>query len=212
MQRVFQVFVALVLLVLAATSCTKEKFFTGNTELKISTDTVWFDTLFTKAPGSKYPISVTKIFWIKNPEKGTVLADFRLGGGGQSSYRINIDGYSGTDIKDVEIGGRDSIFVFVQCTLEANNLTMPALVLDSLMCNLNGREQKTYLAAYGWDAHYYQSQILACNEVWADKVKPYVIVDNALVKAGCTFTIKEGVTVYNSARSTLRRTRKIYRR
>lgn len=184
-------------------SCGKEKFFTGDTTLKISTDTVWFDTLFTKAPGTKYPISVTKIFWVKNNERGTVKVDFRLGGGASSAYRINVDGFAGTDLKGVEIPGRDSIFVFVQCTLEPNNQTMPALVMDSLMSVVNGKEQKTYLAAYGWDAHYFQRAELTCNETWTDKVKPYVIVDYAYVKEGCTFTIKEGVSVYNSARSVL---------
>lgn len=194
---------SIVVIIVSLAACQKEQFYSGKTSLSISADTIWFDTLFTKAPGTKYPISVTKIFSVKNKEKGTVKVNFRLGGGASSPYRINVDGFSGTDIKDVEIPAKDSVFVFVQCALEANNLTMPALVLDSLLTTVNGTEQKTFLAAYGWDAHYYQSLVLPCNEVWADKVKPYVIIDNALVKSGCTFTIKQGVTVYNSARSTL---------
>lgn len=184
-------------------SCRKEKFFNGNTSLQISSDTLWFDTIFTKAPGSKYPISVTRIFWIKNKEKGTVKVDFKLAGGANSPYRINIDGFAGTDFKEIEIPAKDSIFVFVQCTLEANNQTMPSLVMDSLVSSVNGHVQKTIFAAYGWDAHYFQEATLSCNEVWDDKIKPYVIVDYAFVPSGCTFTVKEGVTVYNSARSVL---------
>jgi hypothetical protein len=200
--KFFQGLAVLFLLFLTA-SCQKEKYFTGSTSLQISADTVWFDTLFTREPGSKYPISVTKIFWIKNKEKGTVKVDISLAGGTASPYRINADGESGPDIRGLEIPAKDSIFIFVQCSLEPNNATMPALVMDSLITSVNGNTQKSYLAAYGWDAHYFHSVELPCNEVWADKVKPYVIIDNVLVAKNCTFTIKEGVTVYNSARSVL---------
>jgi len=188
-------------------SCKKEKFFKGNTSLKISADTVWFDTVFTRAPGSTYPISVTQIFWIQNRENATIEVDLKLAGGNNSPYRINADGFSGPEIKGLEIPARDSIFVFVQCSLEPNNTTGPALVMDSILSKVNGKEQKTYLAAYGWDAHYYRSPqdtlISLCGEVWSDKTKPYVIINNAYVPQGCTFTIKEGVTVYNSSRSVL---------
>lgn len=197
----FGILVSLFLLLLV--SCRKEKYYTGKTQLQMSTDTVWFDTVFTGEPGTKYPISVTKIFSIRNKENGTVTVDLTLGGGAGSAYRINVDGFSGPVIKGLEIPAKDSVFVFVQCSLEPNNASMPALVLDSLIAVVNGSVQKTFLAAYGWDAHYYHSVQLACNEVWADQTKPYVIVENALVAQGCTFTVKEGVTVYNSARSVL---------
>lgn len=191
----------LIFLTFLAGSCRKEQYYTGSTKLMVSEDTVWFDTIFTKEPGSKYPISVTKIFWFKNTEHSKVKASFRLAGGSNSPYRINVDGFAGPEVKDVEIGAKDSVFVFVQCTLEANNQLNPVLVCDSLYSSVNGSEQKTYLAAYGWDAHYYHSVQLPCGETWADKTKPYVIVDNVLVDKGCTFTIREGVKVYNSARS-----------
>lgn len=189
--------------ILTLFSCRKERFFNGTTKLHFSTDTIWFDTLFTREPGTKYPISVTRIFTVKNKENLPVKASFRLGGGKNSSYRFNVDGLAGPEIPEVEIGAKDSVFVFVQCSLDANNQTQPALVLDSLLTVVNGNEQKTILSAWGWDAHYFHSVQLPCGEVWADKTKPYVIIESALVPRGCTFTIKEGVTVYNSARSVL---------
>lgn len=203
MKSLSNLFVCLMLAGLFGVSCKKEKFFTGQTKLQISTDTVWFDTLFTKEPGTKYPISVTKIFSVRNKENATVKASFSLSGGTASPYRINVDGVAGPEIRDIEIGPKDSVFVFVQCTLEANNTLNPVLVTDSLITRVNGGEQKTYLAAWGWDAHYFHSVILPCNETWSDKTKPFVIIDNVLVEKGCTFTIKEGVKVYNSARSVL---------
>jgi hypothetical protein len=195
--------ISAVLLLLVMGSCKKENFFTGSTTLSISADTVWFDTLFTRQAGTKYPISITRIFSIKNKENGTVKVNLSLSGGKNSPFRINADGFAGPNITDLEIPAKDSVFVFVQCSLEANNQTMPALVVDSLIATVNGNSQKTYLAAYGWDAHYYRSVQLNCNETWTDKTKPYVIIENALVAKGCTFTVKEGVTVYNSASSIL---------
>jgi hypothetical protein len=182
-------------------SCRKEKLFLGSTKLNFSQDTVWFDTIFTRQPGNIYPISVTKMLSIKNKENRMVKASFRLGGGKNSPYRINIDGLAGPEIPEVEIGAKDSVFVFVQCSLDANNLTQPAIVLDSLISLVNGTEQKLLLAAYGWDAHYVRDSILPCGGQWTDKVKPYVVIDNVLVDTLCSFTIREGVTVYNSARS-----------
>ncbi|MBL7811082.1 MAG: hypothetical protein JNL57_02565 [Bacteroidetes bacterium] len=186
---------------MAMGSCRREKFFTGSTSLQPSRDTIWFDTLFTKHSGSGYPLSVTKMFSFKNREKTTVKANFRLGGGKNSAYRFNVDGVAGPEITNLEIPGKDSVFVFVQCTLEANNLTQPAIVLDSLLSTVNGKEGKVLLAAYGWDAHYVRDSVLPCGGVWSDKVKPYVVIDNVLVDSLCTFTIKEGVNVYCSARS-----------
>ena len=157
----------IVFLVLLA-SCRKEQFFKGQTTLKLATDTIWFDTVFTRQPGSTYPISVTQITWIKNPENQTVRASFRLGGGAKSAYRVNVDGIPGPVIDEVEIPAKDSVFVFVQCSLEANGQTGPALVLDSLLMQVNGREQKMMLGAYGWDAHYYRDSVLPCAGIWDD--------------------------------------------
>ena len=41
--------------------CRAERFYNEKNTLAFSQDTVWFDTVFTRKPGSTYPISVTKI-------------------------------------------------------------------------------------------------------------------------------------------------------
>jgi hypothetical protein len=194
------VFIFSLFLVLLA-SCRKDRFFSGSTRLAYSADTVWFDTVFTRKQGTAYPVSVTQIAWVKNNENGIVKASFRLGGGANSAYRINVDGVPGPDISNLEIPARDSVFVFIQCSLEPNGQTGPAIVLDSIISVVNGTEQKMLLGAFGWDAHYFHNEQLPCGGEWNDKTKPYVIVDNVEVPVGCTFTIREGVQVYNSARS-----------
>lgn len=190
--------------VLTVTSCIKNPEFTQNATLIISTDTVYFDTLFTRQPQTgTYPISVTKLLSIKNPSDFWVKANFNISGGNQSSFRMNIDGISSNHIENLEIAPRDSVFVFVQCKLEANNETMPALVMDSLYAIVGNQRSKLILAAYGWDAHYYRDTILPNNTVWNDASKPYVIIDGAYVPENANFTIEKGVNVFSSARSGL---------
>jgi hypothetical protein len=192
------------MLLLNLSSCIKNQEFTPNAKLQISTDTLFFDTLFTRQPTTgTYPISVTKLLYVKNPSSLWVKADFEVAGGPNSPYRMNVDGISGNSIKGIEIAPNDSVFLFVQCKLEANNETQPMLVLDSIYSRVGTQSSKLILAAYGWDAHYVKDSILADQTIWSDKTKPYVIIDGAYVAPNNTFTIEEGVHVYSSARSGL---------
>lgn len=169
--------------------CRSETYFSDKNTLKFSKDTVWFDTVFTRKPGSTYPISVTKIISVKNPEGLPVKANFKVAGGAQSQFRVAIDGESGITFNDVEIGPKDSVFVFVQCKLEANNTTMPLIVLDSLIAEVNGQSSNVKLAAYGWDANYFHDTIFDNSVTWSNTSKPYVVVGYLGVAQGATFTI-----------------------
>src|SRR5215216_4687386 len=75
--------------------------------LGFSEDTVYFDTVFTRLPGSPYPRSINKRFMIRNPYKETVNVNARLMGGSTSEYRINIDGQPGTSFSAIEILPKD---------------------------------------------------------------------------------------------------------
>lgn len=195
------IFIWLAIVSLFTQSCIKNELYTANATLLFSKDTVFFDTIFTRMPGTTYPISVTKILSIKNNENAWVKANFKVAGGLNSPYKINIDGIGGKEINNLDIGPNDSVFIFVQCALEANNTTNPALVLDSLIANVGQSSSKLILAAYGWDAHYVKNEILPNNTVWNDVKKPYVIVESIEVAAGNTFTIEKGVQVFASART-----------
>jgi hypothetical protein len=196
--RWFFTSIAALFLLLCMGGCKPEQFFTSNNTLIYSKDTVWFDTVFTRKTGSTYPISVTKIISIKNPESLPVKANFKLAGGEASQFRVAIDGESGTQINNIEINGKDSVFVFVQCKLEPNNTNLPSIVLDSLIADVNGKTTNTKLAAYGWDANYYHDTIFDQNITWINNGKPYVIVGYLGVAQGATLTINAGVSVYSS--------------
>ena len=101
--RWFFTSIAALFLLLCMGGCKPEQFFTSNNTLIYSKDTVWFDTVFTRKTGSTYPISVTKIISIKNPESLPAKANFKLAGGEASQFRVAIDGESGTQINNIEI-------------------------------------------------------------------------------------------------------------
>ena len=89
---------------LVISSCVKSPEFAQNESLEWSNDTVYFDTIFTRqSQTGNYPISVTKILSVKNPSALWVNANFEVAGGDQSSYKINVDGLSGSKINNIEI-------------------------------------------------------------------------------------------------------------
>jgi hypothetical protein len=89
---------------------------------------------------------------------------------------MNIDGRTGRNIPEVEILPKDSAWLFVEATLEPNNLTQPALVRDSIEFERNGQLQYVQLAAYGWDAYYFNDSLISGTTNWVLNDKPYVIV------------------------------------
>lgn len=185
-------------------SCRKDlSVLKGAGTLGFSTDTVYFDTVFTHLPGSSYPRSINKRFMVRNPYKETVNVNVQLLGGSNSPYRINVDGKSGAT-NTLEILPKDSAWVFVEATLEPNNLTQPAVVRDRIEFETNGNRQYVELAAYGWDAYYFRDTLLeSATTNWTLTDKPYVIVNTCFVDVNKTLIIGPGVHVYSSTNSFL---------
>ncbi len=88
------IFIWLAIASLFTQSCIKSHQYTANSKLLFSKDTIYFDTIFTRMPGTTYPISVTKMLSIKNNENAWVKANFKVAGGINSPYKNNIDGIS----------------------------------------------------------------------------------------------------------------------
>jgi len=190
----------LAVLVLFGTSCKKDILNTDGA-LTFSTDTVLFDTVFTTIG------SATRQFKIYNPSKDEIkISSIMLAGGQQSKYRMNLDGVSGIAFSNITIPGKDSLFVFVDVTLDPNNLAQPAIITDSVVFNTNGNIQDVDLVAFGWDADFtYPTQyingiggihFLDCDITWTS-AQPHVIYGWAVVPQGCTLTIEAGARVYS---------------
>lgn len=175
-------------------SCKKDNFNT-NALLNFSNDTLKFDTIFTSLG------STTKFFTIINPHKERIKIN-ELSISHNSYFRINVDGDTGRVFKNIEIPAKDSIYVFVELTIDPNNSTLPYIVLDSILLNLNQKQQKVMLQAYGQNAHFLDNEIITTNAVWNNDL-PYVIFNTLLVDNGASLTINNGTTVYFAGNSSM---------
>lgn len=196
-------FLALAFLFSINTSCKKTLIFSkGN--LAFSRDTVVFDTVFTTIG------STTKNIKIYNKEaKAVVISEVELMGGSSSPYRINLDGLSGTHFSEIELPGKDSLFMFVEVTLNTNGGVLPMVIEDSIRFRTNGKDQYIQLAAWGQDIYYHYSDMsgatnnLDLNEgIWPND-KPHLIYGAAFVDENKQLTIQAGTKVYLHKKATL---------
>ncbi|MEY4792286.1 MAG: hypothetical protein RIT34_1093 [Bacteroidota bacterium] len=193
-------FIYLVLVVLgfslwgSLSSCNKQVIL-SKAHLEFSTDTLVFDTVFTTVG------STTKALKIYNKDQKSIKIDaIELMGGAQSVFRLNIDGVP-TDLqKDLILEAQDSLFIFVEVTLNSNGGNQPLIIEDSIRFRTNGKDQFVRLAAWGQDAYFhytnFQANIFDLNEgVWPND-KPHVIYGAAIVDSSKTLTIPAGTKVH----------------
>lgn len=157
-------------------------------ELVFSTDTLSFDTLFTTLG------STTQIFSVRNPyEKNLVIDKIELAGQ-NSCFRLNVDGLAGNTQTEVELRAHDSIFVFVEVTIDPNNENNPVLIQDSIAFTVKGKKSHVLLQAYGQDVQILRGQVFETGSLFAEK--PFLIYDSLVIKQGHTLTIEKGQTLY----------------
>jgi hypothetical protein len=183
----FYVCVTLFVLMFSVTSCKKNNILSkGN--LSFSVDTLVFDTVFTTIG------STTHQFKIYNKESKPVkIEEIELMGGQNSPFRMNIDGYKGIKLTDIEIGGKDSLFAFVEVTLKVNGGMLPLIIEDSIRFRTNGIDQYVKLAVWGQDAYFHYKDY---NEGTWQNNKPHVIYGYAAVDSAKTLTIPADTKVY----------------
>ena len=182
-------------------SCRKDNFLmeTQGT-LTFSTDSILFDTVFTTVG------STTQQLKIYNPyNKPIKISSITLAGGNASNYRINIDGVSATELKDIELKAKDSIFIFIKVTVDPNNINTPFVVSDSLLFVTNNQLQQVKLVAWGQNAYYHTPthfpsnmsaySVVSSNETWPND-KPHLVYGWVVVDSSFTLTIQEGTKIY----------------
>lgn len=182
-------------------SCKKENSGTPSNVLSFSTDTLVFDTVFTALGGTTNPRSANLQLRVRNTGSQPIETSIRLAGGTASPFRMNVDGFPTLDIQNYRIRGNDSIYIFVEVTIDPLNSNNPLIVQDSIIFNTGGNVQQVQLVAWGQDAYYFEDSILACNVVWADRQKPYVIYNSILVPENCKLTIGPGVRIHSAPNS-----------
>ncbi|WP_319500892.1 hypothetical protein [uncultured Draconibacterium sp.] len=179
---------ALVLLMLF--SCEDEGYLTStDAQLKFSADTVTFDTIFTSIG------STTRRFTVSNPYNEDVLISrIRLAGGDASSFRLNVNGFESSELYEVTLPAKDSIYIFVEVTIDPNGQNLPMVVQDSIEFTTNTNFQSIMLEAYGQDFKLIKSERIKTTTWTAEK--PYLVYDYAYVDSTSTLTIEAGTKIY----------------
>lgn len=202
MKLIKHVFGALFIVLFLFSSCKKDVLLTSTSaKLNFSTTEVLFDTVFTQVG------STTRIFRIHNNHNQPInISKIYLGAGNNSQYRINVDGISAKSFSNVEIPANDSLFVFVQVTVNPTSSTSLLLIRDSVVFETNGNVQHVRLTAIGQNVYLHKPDhfptnglppysIIHCDDIWTSN-KPHLIFGYAVVDSGCTLTMQPGTKVY----------------
>ena len=130
-------------------SCKKENTITTDTNCKLtfSTDTVMFDTVFTSLGSSTHQLKIYNGY-----QDDLNISEIRLMGGEQSRFKINLDGVNGSEFYNKVIPAHDSLYTFLNVTIDPNDQYTPFVVEDSIMFVTNGNTQMIKLVAWGQNA------------------------------------------------------------
>lgn len=205
-------------------SCEDDVFETtpSTGELFFSKDTIFLDTIFSNIGSS------TRTFKIYNKSNNNInIPSIRLGRGQNSFYRLNVNGTSGKSFENVTLFGKDSIYVFVEATIDFSQVSNP-IYTDSIVFDQGVNQQDVKLITLVQDAYFLYPKkdaqgvkekiivgenedgeeitvegfYLDGNQVWTNE-KPYVVYGYAGVKEGNSLMVEKGVRIHFHANSGL---------
>ncbi len=137
--------------------------------------------------------SSTKTLKVYNRYKQPIIiSNIELAGGKNSKYRLNIDGMPINSTTDYELAAEDSIFIFVEVTIDPNRDEM--LEHDSIIFFTNGNMQDVDLVAFGQDVHLINGEVIETQTWLTDK--PYLVYNSVLVDTLHTLTIPAGANIH----------------
>ena len=146
-------YVLVTLLLIALSSCRNDFSFepsTGN--LEFSKDTIYLDTVFTNIGSSTYTLKV-----YNRSNKDIKIPSVRLGQGDASKYRLMVDGMPGKVFTNVELLAKDSMYIFVETTINYNDFSAPDaqyLYTDKIEFDYGTNYQKVDLVTLVKDAYF----------------------------------------------------------
>lgn len=218
----------LIFFIIGLVSCRDDFNFepsTGN-ELAFSKDTVYLDTIFSNIGSSTYQLKVY------NRSKNDIqIPKIHLKKGENSKFRLSVDGFTGKSFENIELLAEDSLFVFIETTVDISEQTQEKdfLYTDELVFQSLQSTNEVQLVTLVKDAHFlypqrYSDQTYESiafndeqvygffldendevngNELQWNNEKPYVIYGYAAVPPGKTLTISEGTDIHFHAQSGL---------
>jgi hypothetical protein len=190
-------------------SCKKNTLFSSS-NITFSADTLVFDTLLYDTTFIKKFTNSSDLFKgnavqnikIYNPDgNALIIEEIELMGGVNSPFRLNLDGTSGKYFVNKKIGGKDSLFLFVDLRLNVIKKPSPNLIIqDSIRVKSNGKNQYLQMLAWGQDAYFHYKDTLKNNDIWKND-KPHVIVGHTIIEKSVTLDIQQGckIHLYNNS-------------
>jgi hypothetical protein len=143
--------VLLLLTVILWSSCRKDfESIPSTGNLEFSRDTVYLDTIFSNIGSSTYTLKV-----YNRSDDDINIPRVSLGDGDSSLYRLNVDGLPGKTFENIQVLANDSIFVFIETTVESGDLPNPDdnfLYIDQLQFDTGANQQNVELVTLVKDA------------------------------------------------------------
>jgi hypothetical protein len=211
--RYFITFLICIALV-SVSSCRKDFSTIPNFgSLEFSKDTIFLDTVFTNIGSATYNLKV-----YNRGSKSITIPKITLENGTSSNYRLNVDGIASKEFNDIDILAKDSIFVFIETTINASNVTSP-LYTDRILFDNGSNQQDVNLVTLVQDANFIypgkdpitmkidsltidgqatniKGRFLTDDELTFTNLKPTVIYGYAAVPGNKTLTIEAGARVH----------------
>ncbi len=156
--------------------------------LTFSADTLRFDTVFTDL-GT--PTARLKVY--NRASKAVNISSIQMRND-DGVFSMNVDGVSGKSFQNVEIRANDSIFVFVECFIDANGDVKPFKVEGCMDFVTNGVTQTVTLEAYGQNVRRLRNVTVQENMTLTADV-PYIVFDTLRVASGATLSIEPGARI-----------------
>jgi len=159
---------------------------TDGSVLNYSVDTLMFDTVFTTIG------SATRFFTVtNNQDQAVTISSIKLAKGENSNFRINVNGTSG-NASDIIIKGNDSIYIFVEVTVDPNRDEM--LEQDSIVFETANNSDNIDLVAFGQDVILINDSVVN-TQTWTSE-KPYLIYNSMAVDENQILTLESGAHLY----------------
>lgn len=211
--RFFSILLLLIILIISCRKDFSTELSTG--KLLFSKDTVFLDTVFTNIGSSTYNLKV-----YNKSNNAINIPSVKLGRGENSMYRLNIDGKPGKVFENIEILAKDSIYIFIETTINYNTITNP-IYTDSIVFDSENYLQDVKLVTLVKDAHFLfpskntqgivETINIGVNEAGENikingfylnenttftNEKPYVIYGYCAIPSAKTLTIEAGTNIF----------------
>lgn len=138
-------------LLLSWSSCRKDfETIPSSGQLSFSKDTVYLDTVFSNIGSSTFNLKV-----FNRSDDDISIPTISLREGPNSKIRLNVDGTAGTNFEDVTILAKDSIFIFIETTIDIEEVAagnIQFLYTDAIQFDQGANQQEVELVSLVKDA------------------------------------------------------------